>query len=204
MPEQESPKGRRKDKAMMFYMDLAAMRRRTTDYTKKEKKVAYNGDGPSFAASRVTPRKRIGFAPGNVPAEKGLNNLSAAADEGRIFRHSLVDKEAFYPNEDASGRVHPEAVVMDRTGKITKEIFSDEESLYFDATRLSNTLRQLSHEAALRSWRLEIVLRNWRFAETTEEKIKILPQLRQIYRELNTFEVQTAAKVEDIINTISV
>lgn len=172
----------------------------------------YYLDGPSYDASRVVPRNLTGFAPGkwqepcpSQPAKtKGLENLSTAADHGRQYDSPSAAYKPIhggYPNEDLSGRVHPEAVVMDRTGTITREIFADEQqypSIYFDAVKLMAALRETANAAQKKAWQMEMALKDYRQLPTQAK----LDDLKRAYQLLNTPDMKEAIEIEDMIHTI--
>lgn len=185
----------------------------------------YYGDGPSYATSRVVPRNLTGFAPGKWQDTnkdvKGLNHLSAAADEGRIV--DAAQPNTAWPNEDWSGRTHPvtaatykpahggypthergpEAVVIDRTGQITREIYHEQQEYapaYFDAVRLMSALREFANKAQRNAWELEMALKDYRTMPTQAH----LDNLNRVYQLLNTPDMQVSSEIEETIHIIDV
>lgn len=195
----------------------------------------YYGDRPSYDASRVVPRNLTGYAPGrwqepcpSQPAKaKGLENLSSAADEDRLWLNGETSGK-FSPNEDLSGRVHPvtataykpvhggyptaekrhpDAVVMDRTGQITREIYADQpiqayEPLYFEAHKLAQGLGHIAHDWQAKAWKVQTTLRDYRLAQTKQDRAHIAILLMRLVWQYDSKEARMASEIENTINTI--
>lgn len=166
----------------------------------------YYGDGPSYMANKKTltalvPRNLVGFAPGNT---KGIDNLSAAADEGRT--DDVFGPSSTWPNEDLSGRTHPVTAAEYKPahgGYPTAERSMSREyhPIYFDAVRLAQALGQIANDWQSKAWKLETTLRNYRLAASDIERAKIAMVLGGLWREHNK-EAQTMIDIEEKIHTI--
>lgn len=77
-------------------------------------------------------------------------------------------------------------------------------SIYFDAVRLNQAMRDDLHERQSAQWRLETAMRNLRLAETVTEKVLAIGTLRETMDNLASstagFDIRMA--VNDLANTI--